>query len=66
MYENGLYTFTDVASMLCVTRHTIRDLVKRIGIVPKPMTNGKAKGLDSADIRALRRVLDESPRTARV
>lgn len=61
MHENGLYTFSDVALMLGVSRITISDLSGRYGITPKKMTNGKAKGLDKADIRVLAKLLKVTP-----
>lgn len=49
MNENGMMTFRATASELGVSPVTISDLVNKLGISPKPMTNGKAKGLDKRD-----------------
>lgn len=53
MSENGLKTIGDAATEFGVSRKTIADLIHILGIEPKAMTNGKAKGLDAKDRRMI-------------
>jgi hypothetical protein len=57
MSENGLMSINEASRVLGVNRVTISDLVRNIGIQTKPMSNGKAKGLDATDLRTLRKAL---------
>ncbi len=57
MREKGLWTFTEAARECGVYPVTIGDLVRVLGITPKAMTNGQAKGLDATDMRMIRRAL---------
>lgn len=56
--DGVLITFAAAARVLEVYQHTIGDLVRAWGIVPKPMSNGRAKGLDRDDMDVLRRALN--------
>ena len=58
MSENGLMTQSAFAAEIGVGRATISDLVMKLGITPKSMTNGLAKGLDAADRRKIRKALN--------
>lgn len=49
MSENGLMTLSAVAAVLGVNRVTVSDIAAKKGITPKPMSNGKAKGLNEQD-----------------
>lgn len=49
MSENGLKTIGGTADEFEVSRKTISDMVRILGITPKAMSNGKAKGLDASD-----------------
>lgn len=62
MSEHGLMTMKAVAADLGVSPVTISDLVIKRGIKPKPMTNGKAKGLDAQDRREIAKALKPSGR----
>lgn len=53
----GLVTYSEAARQLMVSRSTIADLCIRLGIDPKKMSNGRAKGLDRHDMACLRRLL---------
>lgn len=57
MNESGLFSYTSVGEILGVSRVTVSDLVEKLGLVPKAMSNGKAKGLDRTDIEAIRQRL---------
>lgn len=52
-----LTTFTEASQELDVFPGTITDLVRAYDIKPKRLKASKAKGLDAADMRLLRRVL---------
>ena len=62
MSENGLMTLCGTAAQLGVHRKTIADMVEILGITPKPMTNGKAKGLDAKDRKLIAERLRRLPR----
>lgn len=62
MTENGLKTMAATAADFGVSAVTVSDLVIKRGIKPKPMTNGKAKGLDAHDRRIIAKALGLSPR----
>lgn len=64
MTENGLKTMKDFAAEIGVSRVTVSDLVDALGITPKAMTNGRAKGLDAQDQRKIRRALQLGNRPA--
>ena len=57
MNEAMLISQKGVAELFGVYRNTIGDLVKKHKIQPKPMSNGKAKGLDRRDIKRIARSL---------
>jgi transposase len=57
MNESGLFSYTGVGEILGISRITVSDLVEKLGLVPKPMSNGRAKGLDRDDIEAIRQRL---------
>jgi hypothetical protein len=57
MPENALWTMKEVARLEGVNAVTISDLVRVLGIEPKPMTNGKAKGLDRSDRKQISAIL---------
>jgi len=53
-----ILTFTDAGKILGVAPAVVSALVKTHGLQPKPVPrNGKAKGLDRADMRVLRKAL---------
>ncbi len=56
-----LESFTSAAIELGIERGTVRDLVKRLGIIPKP-TFGRANGLSPGDMSRLRKALDSLER----
>lgn len=56
--DHGLTTFGAAAEELGVFAHTVGDLVRAWGIAPKPMSHGRAKGLDKADMDILRMALN--------
>jgi len=58
MSENGLMTQSAFAAEIGVGRSTISDLVMKLGITPKSMTNGLAKGLDASDRKKIRKALN--------
>jgi hypothetical protein len=64
MSENGLKTLSDAAKELGVHRNTVGDLVRTLGIRTRPMSNGKAKGLDERGMLQLRKVLRMAPARA--
>lgn len=53
MREEGLITFSEAAEQFGVYRGTIADMTRKLGIEPKMMTNGMAKGLDRDDVRRI-------------
>lgn len=54
----NLITLSEAAPILGVSRQTVSELARRLGIETKPMPlNGRAKGLDEADMRRLRKAL---------
>lgn len=57
MIENGLMSYRNTALDIGISNVTVRDLVKALGLTPKPMSNGKAKGLDKKDRNTIRRAL---------
>lgn len=59
MSENDLTTLSVAAKEFGVYRITVSEVAQKLGIVPKPMTNGKAKGLNRDDMRKLRKVLGD-------
>lgn len=64
MSENGLMTLSAVAAVLGVSRVTVSDIAIKKGITPKPMSNGKAKGLDARDRRIIAGALKPARATA--
>lgn len=62
MTENGLMTMKAVAADYGVSPVTISDLVITHCLTPKPMSNGKAKGLDASDRKILAKALNRSSR----
>lgn len=49
-------TIRDAAKRLGLFHHTVTDLVRTLGIEPKPIPySPRGKGLDAADIRRIRR-----------
>lgn len=59
---DNLLTYKEAAKVLDVGPMTVRDLVRRLGIVPKPVPrNGNAKGLDASDVVRIRRALEPTP-----
>ncbi|WP_422928609.1 hypothetical protein [Singulisphaera sp. PoT] len=57
MAENGLMSFAESARALGIQKPTIADAVKLLGLTPKKMSNGKAKGLDQKDRNTIRKAL---------
>ncbi len=58
MKRRSLTTLTEASSLLGVSRQTVSELARRLGIQTKPVElNGRAKGLDEADMRRLRKAL---------
>jgi hypothetical protein len=63
--RTDLYTQIEAAEILGTDRWTIAGLVRAHGLVPKPIRlNGRAKGLDEADMDILRRALGRRKRRA--
>jgi hypothetical protein len=52
-----LFTLTEAAAMLGIRPGALGEVVRVMGITHKPMCNGRAKGLDEADIKVLRKAL---------
>jgi len=51
-------SYSEVAEELGIRRQTVTDLVDKLGLTWKPIrTNHKAKGLDHADVKRIRRAL---------
>lgn len=58
MITRNLITLSEAAPILGVSRQTVSELARRLGIETKPMPlNGRAKGLDEADMRRLKKAL---------
>ena len=55
--SDDVQSFWGVARTLGVNRHTVADLVRCLGLHPKPMRHPLHKGLDARDIQTLRRAL---------
>jgi len=62
--EDGLMTLSAVAAEFDVSRVTVSDLVSKLGLTTKRMTNNKAKGLDRRDRRIIARALRPARTTA--
>lgn len=59
--SSEVLTFKEAAARLGVYHYTVSDLVRHLGIEPKPVPrNGNAKGLDAADLKRIRRALGMS------
>lgn len=59
---SDLLTYKEAADRFGVLPLTIRDLARRLGIVPKPVPrNGNAKGLDASDVERIRKALEPAP-----
>ncbi len=57
MADDALSSLSEAGRTLGVHRYTIRDLVARLGIIPKPMSNNRAKGLDRGDLAKIAKTL---------
>lgn len=64
MNESMLMTYGQTSEHFDISRGTVADLVIKLGLTPKPMTNGKAKGLDKSDIRKIAKCLGMSRHSA--
>lgn len=56
--DQELWTYTEAANELGVSRQVVGGLAERLGITPKPVPRtGAAKGLDRDDIEQIRTAL---------
>jgi hypothetical protein len=53
-----LYSYSQVGRMLNIDPRAVATLVRALKLVPKPVpTNGRAKGLNDADVRKIKKAL---------
>jgi len=63
MSKQSLITLTEAGELLDISRQTVSELARRLGIVTKPIRyNARARGLDESDMKRLRKALGLSSR----
>ena len=62
MSESGIMSYRKTGEYYGINRQKIADEAAKLGLVPKAMSNGKAKGLDRSDRRKIERSLGIKPK----